>query len=366
MIISICAFTSICASAQTSGACGDNLTWVLDDKGTLTISGTGPMDDWSGYPVTTPWINYDNDISENIKHVIIESGVSNISNYAFYGCKSIETVSIPDSVTFIGENSFFKCESLKSINIPAFVSEIDKLAFNCCYALENFSVDAENTSFSTVDGNLYSKNGTSLIMYASGSKDSTFGNGLEQAVIHFTDASTEQYSDGIFKDIFGYEYYAPAALELANKGILYGYQDGKYHAFKAVTRAEMAAIICRMIGKENEANNSKGHTDFYDVDVNHWASGYINIAAKEGIISGDGNGSFRPGDDVKHEEVVKMIVCALNIEDQVTHYPDNWALGYLDVADVNGITENIIGDENIASTRSDVSVMVYNGLNITY
>ena len=38
---------TISASAEdnpTSGECGENLTWKLDDKGTLTISGTGDMD----------------------------------------------------------------------------------------------------------------------------------------------------------------------------------------------------------------------------------------------------------------------------------------------------------------------------------
>ena len=41
-------FMPIIASAATSGTCGDNLTWTLDDNGTLTISGTGEMKNYSG------------------------------------------------------------------------------------------------------------------------------------------------------------------------------------------------------------------------------------------------------------------------------------------------------------------------------
>ena len=43
MLVSIISAVPIAASAATSGTCGDNLTWTLDNNGTLTISGTGKM-----------------------------------------------------------------------------------------------------------------------------------------------------------------------------------------------------------------------------------------------------------------------------------------------------------------------------------
>ena len=54
MLIPISLSTGLISSAATSGKCGDNLTWVLDSYGTLTISGTGPMWDYSSYSYT-PW-----------------------------------------------------------------------------------------------------------------------------------------------------------------------------------------------------------------------------------------------------------------------------------------------------------------------
>ena len=42
-------------NAATSGVCGDNLIWTLDDSGTLTISGTGDMADYNTTTTTTPW-----------------------------------------------------------------------------------------------------------------------------------------------------------------------------------------------------------------------------------------------------------------------------------------------------------------------
>ena len=45
---------AIPVSAETSGSCGDNLAWTLDDEGTLTISGTGEMENYNGF---SPWKN---------------------------------------------------------------------------------------------------------------------------------------------------------------------------------------------------------------------------------------------------------------------------------------------------------------------
>ena len=112
------------AAELGSGVCGDNLTWVLTDDGTLTISGTGAMKDYS--PYGTPWWN-DRD---TIKTVIIEEGVTSLGNYAFNWCKQITYISLPDSLTKLGRESLAGCESLISIEIPKNVSQIDHLVFS--------------------------------------------------------------------------------------------------------------------------------------------------------------------------------------------------------------------------------------------
>ena len=77
------------AGAIASGTCGKNLTWVLAQDGTLTISGTGVMAD--DYPA---WDRYRNDI----KAVIIEDGVTSLSGRAFNGYTNLTKVVIPASV----------------------------------------------------------------------------------------------------------------------------------------------------------------------------------------------------------------------------------------------------------------------------
>lgn len=77
---------------------------------------------------------------------------------------------------------------------------------------------------------------------------------------------------------------------LLDKGVVTGYPDGTVKPDKVVTRAE-AAI---MIGKLKEFNGTQRSTKFKDVSKNMKASGYIAAAQEEGIISGYGDGTFRP------------------------------------------------------------------------
>ncbi len=165
-----------------------------------------------------------------------------------------------------------------------------------------------------------------------------------------------------FKDMTGSEYYAESAGILSELGILAGYEDGTYGAEKTITRAEMSAIVCRILGKEADAEKAKGKTEFDDVAADHWASGYINIATKEGIINGDGNGKFRPEDDVKYEEAIKMLVCALGYAENITVDPKDWSKAYLDIAEEKGFTENLKGKKGEAATRGDIAVMSLNGM----
>ncbi|GEM_PF-3184172 len=171
-------------------------------------------------------------------------------------------------------------------------------------------------------------------------------------------------SGKVFIDVNGNEYYAESAEALNSQGIIEGYEDGSFGAYRCVTRAEMAAVICRMLGRDSEANQMKGATVFEDVASGGWASGYINLAQQEGIIMGDGNGKFRPSDNVKLEEAVKMVVCALKFDDNMTTAEDDWSYGYMQAAREKGLLDNLIGKKGENAVRGDIAVMVFQGLKV--
>ena len=97
------------AKAATSGTCGDNLTWNLDD-GTLTISGTGDMTDYGGY-WSFPW----HLLEKNIKTLVIDNGVTSVAKSAFREYYSLEIITLGESVKSIGDLAFYHCPALKEI-----------------------------------------------------------------------------------------------------------------------------------------------------------------------------------------------------------------------------------------------------------
>ncbi len=135
------------AKAATSGTCGDNLTWTLDDEGVLTISGTGAMADYSriyddGHCSTVPWFS----MRTKITKVIICNGVTSIGAVSFYDCSSLVSVTIPDSVTSIGYHAFSGCTSLVSVTIPDSVTSIGGGAFYDCTSLVSVTIPDSVTS----------------------------------------------------------------------------------------------------------------------------------------------------------------------------------------------------------------------------
>ena len=171
----------------------------------------------------------------NLKQITIPSGVEKIGDSAFSGCRGLTSITIPDSVTSIGEEAFadctgltsitvpfvgatkdgtdnthfgyifgassysynnryvpsslnsviitggtsiddyafYECTSLKSITIPDSVTSIGDLAFFYCFPT-SIIVSDNNTAYKSIDGNLYSKDGKTLIQYATGKKDASF------------------------------------------------------------------------------------------------------------------------------------------------------------------------------------------------
>ena len=129
------------ADEAKSGTCGDNLTWTLDGDGTLTISGTGKMDDYddSDYKTAAPWI-WD---KYKIKSVVIEDGVTSIGSEAFYttdGYPDITKVTIPSSVESIGGSAFARCTALTEISIANGVKSIGGSAFSSCRKLVSITL----------------------------------------------------------------------------------------------------------------------------------------------------------------------------------------------------------------------------------
>ena len=124
-----------------------DLTWDLDDDGTLTIYGNGPMRGFSA-DSTEAWRPYEFDI----KSVTIGNGITNIGMYAFSGCSYLSSIVIPNTVESIDLCAFNECINLVNISIPNSVIKIDMSAFYKCKKLANLDlhyglIDIESYAF---------------------------------------------------------------------------------------------------------------------------------------------------------------------------------------------------------------------------
>lgn len=137
--------------AATSGTCGDSAQWYYDaETTTLTISGTGAINNYNALVFRAPWRDYKPDITT----IVVEEGITRIGQYNFYNCVSLKNVSLPSTLTVIGGygdmstsyGAFQACTALESITLPSNLETIENCAFKGCTALKTLSIPDSVTS----------------------------------------------------------------------------------------------------------------------------------------------------------------------------------------------------------------------------
>ncbi|MBQ6165630.1 MAG: leucine-rich repeat protein [Clostridia bacterium] len=118
------------------GMCGRNISYVLDDTGTLTLTGTGEMINYGWCSTSAPWYS----VKDQIKIVRVSDGITTISSSAFYMCYNLKSIELPESINTIEGCAFRGCYGLTSITIPASVTTIVQDAFYDCDGLKSVNI----------------------------------------------------------------------------------------------------------------------------------------------------------------------------------------------------------------------------------
>lgn len=148
-----------------------------------------------------------------------------------------------------------------------------------------------------------------------------------------------------------------AVQMLVDLGLISGYSDGSFRPASYITREEVAKLIAILCTENPQA---PADVYFYDAQ-NSWALTYIGYCAGEGIIGGDGLGSFRPKDNVTAQELAKMLLVILG-QDPETYSGAGWAERVNADAQSFGIYYGLTAQVSQPVTRDNACLLIYNAM----
>ena len=119
--------------------------WSFDEAtGTLTLDGSGAMKEYTS-AAEAPWYSY----RDSIEHLVVKSGVTSLSSYAFVGCQNLADITLPDTLQTIGTMTFYGCDNLNNVTIPASVRTIGSYAFADALSLSRITFAGDAPEFGT-------------------------------------------------------------------------------------------------------------------------------------------------------------------------------------------------------------------------
>lgn len=150
--------------------------------------------------------------------------------------------------------------------------------------------------------------------------------------------------------------------------IIDGYKDGTFRPDASVTRAEFAAMIARAFG----LTSSSAPVEFRDTSSN-WAAGYIGALAEKGIVTGYADGSFKPNATISRAEMVAIISRVMNLSvlssGAQTSYTDvsseHWAADAIQQASSAGLVQGVSATSfapNSKTTRAQAVTLIIRAL----
>ena len=154
-------------------------------------------------------------------------------------------------------------------------------------------------------------------------------------------------------------YTATAIETLRLMGVLDGYSDGTFRPNAALTRAQFCKMAVYAMDGGSELGRYSTVTIFPDVKPSFWASSYINMAAKKGVIAGFADGKFKPNQTVTAGQAVTILMRGLGYKDE--NMGGVWPQGYMAEAKTCGLLKSTgITSAYSALTRGQAAKLFLN------
>lgn len=337
-----------------------------------------------------------------LKSITVPSGVDSIGNNAFENCTNLTTVSLPATVVSIGEYAFSGCEKLTSINLPTGINALNTAVFNGCSALRQVIVPSGvqriyNLAFrncsslqklslpdsiQSIGGNAFDGCSDNMTFYVNaGSYPQAFAsaNGITFVLGTLDSGSNnnsgnnsttepDTYPETPFTDV--QNHWAKDYIEWA---YYHSYFNGdsatKFLPNEAMDRAMLVTVLYNIEGRPTVSTMSS----FKDVKSSAYYADPVAWAAKNGIVSGYEDNTFRPTQKITRQEMAIMLYnyakykgMNLTAKGDLTQFKDNskvasfagtqmtWAVGS---GIIGGIGNGLL-DPRGEATRAQGTVML--------
>ena len=163
--------------------------------------------------------------------------------------------------------------------------------------------------------------------------------------------------------------YDEAVAVISEIGVVDGREDGSFAPTDNLSRGAAAKIICNLIlGPTTAAELHADTAPYKDVPVSNTFSGYIAYCAKERIISGYADGSFRPAGTLTGYAFMKMLLGALGYDATYEGYTGgNWSINVAKQAIGIGLNAGLTDEFNGVDfvTREEAALYAFNTLQAT-
>ena len=153
---------------------------------------------------------------------------------------------------------------------------------------------------------------------------------------------------------------------LSALGVIDGYTDGSFKPNGTVTRAEMAKMIFVVWnGGKSDASAYQSMNSAFADTKNHWAAGYVNFCASNGIIAGKSATKFDPDSTVTGQEAAKMLLVVAGYDAAKAGLTGaNWAQNTMSYAGLAGLFNDVDSPVEQALPRQYAAQMLYNALDV--
>lgn len=295
--------------------------------------------------------------------------------HAAYRADSAEFSALQDSYAY--ENYYKQAERIfrnyYGITIDNRADAVRGLAWGMCNlfgsgGMQKF-IKAANINNAMTDREIATRLTNAIVAYYStgDGKDHTYAAGYinryrkeQKVVLGYVAEDERQFLGARYSDIDYGQWYLESIAWVAQRGFMSGLSGTTQMApYGTTSRAMVVTMLCRVSGG---VTGSVGSLAFPDVSRNEWYSGTIAWGVQNGLVSGYGDGTFRPDQDVTREEAAIFLMRYAQMRGldtsaraDLSAYPDDdevspWGAQAMSWAVATGIISGVDGHLNPQGT----------------